>query len=124
MSLHWNAEKVPAKIREQYAKDLERAIWNSMVIGIPAITEKNLAEAIHRTRLWEEINGATRYSADGRTEIYLWKSLHLFVGLKTNAVRRTRTQFLRLLWDNSIEYTQVRLDFLATGKMTLPMIAA
>jgi hypothetical protein len=94
MSLNWNAEKVPAKVREENWQLMEKAVWNSMSIGIPVLTEKNLATAVERTRMIEEKLGAYLYEGDEAvTPHYLYERLHLFVGLKTNASKMSPADF-------------------------------
>jgi hypothetical protein len=96
MPLNWNAEKVPATVREENWPLLEKAVWNSMAIGVPVLTNATLDKAIERTRKLEEAKGAYLYSGDDAvTPLYLWERLHLFVGLKTNASRLTDAQFRR-----------------------------
>lgn len=92
MSLNWNAEKVPAEIRHQHTGLLEAAVWATIPIGIPSITKGTLVEATIRTKMWEDVNGAFCYSSTGEP-LYLWQHLYLFVGLYTNASRKTRVQF-------------------------------
>lgn len=92
MALHWNAEKVPAEVRDQHTGLLEAAIWATIPIGIPSITKGTLVEATIRTKMWEDAHGAYCVSSKGES-LYLWQHLYLFVGLSTNASRKTRVQF-------------------------------
>ncbi|MGA0060501.1 MAG: hypothetical protein ACO3RU_13025 [Planctomycetota bacterium] len=96
MPLNWNAEKVPAEVREENWQLLEKAVWYAMAIGVPVLTDATLAKAVERTRQLEEQRGAYLYSGDDAvTPLYLWERLHLFVGLKTNASKLTDAQFRR-----------------------------
>jgi hypothetical protein len=98
MPLNWNAEKVPAKVREENWELLQKAVWNAMAIGVPSLTKATLGTAIERTRQLEEKRGAYLYSGDDAvTPLYLWEHLHLFVGLKTNASKLTATGFRKML---------------------------
>lgn len=91
MALTWNATTVPVENREHDM--FQSAIWNSIAIGIGDLTEKNLPEAIVRTRLVETMSGAYRYDSEARP-VYLWRELHRFVGLYTNVGYESKTKWL------------------------------
>jgi hypothetical protein len=104
MPLNWNAEKVPANVREENWELLQKAVWNAMAIGVPSLTKATLETAIERTRQLEEARGAYLYESDGDYDLkplYLWERLHLFVGLKTNASKLTATGFKKMLSHNA-----------------------
>jgi len=101
MALNWNAEKVPAEVREANPLLLERAIWNSMVVGVPELTAQTLGLAIQRTRELEEKLGPMCWESDGDyglKPLYLHQRLHLFVGLSTNA-----SKFSAAAWRRSLK---------------------
>jgi hypothetical protein len=98
MPLTWNAEKVPADVREREGALMEAAIWNSMAIGVPELTPRTIEKAIERTRAIEEKGGAYVWGGeDALTPLYLWQSLPQFMGLRTNASRMTDAAFRRHL---------------------------
>ena len=69
-------------------------IWATMVVGLNEITETNLSEWCWRLN-WEIRLRGTRAilrRANGKT--YSEADLRPFVGLNTNASRRTRKQYL------------------------------
>lgn len=112
MSLNWNATKVPAAVREQNSTHLNLAIWNTMAIGVPKLTDANLLDATHRTRLWEALYGAWNYVEDENGQMvpdFLWKRLHLFVGLSTNADKLSTKQFLDKVWGGSVKQTAMHI---------------
>lgn len=108
MPLNWNAEKVPADIREKFNVELSLAVYNAMAVGVPELTAATLLEATHRTRLWEASFGAWNHIEDEHGQMvpdYLWKRLHLFVGLSTNATKLSNKQFLAKLWEDGVRRT-------------------
>ena len=108
MSLNWNVEKVSTEARELNTPHLTNAIWNSMAIGVPNLTAATLLEATHRTRIWETSFGAWNYieGEDGQmVPDYLWKQLHLYVGLSTNATKMSTKQFFAKAWEHGVQHT-------------------
>lgn len=106
MPLTWNAQVIPEADRKDPL--FEKAIWNLMAIRIGSLTEKTLAEAVVRTRIYEGLNGAWCYTAKG-TPVYLWSELHRFVGLKTNVSYEARSKWLKHHYEMAVEETQHRL---------------
>ena len=96
MPLNWNAEKVPQQIREENWQLMEKAIWNSMVIGVPELTEKTIEEAVLRTKLFETQKGAYLYTHEDKP-YWLWEHLPLFIGLWTNVSKKSRAKFMKVL---------------------------
>jgi len=98
MPLNWNAKQVPQEVREANAPLLEKAIWNSLVIGIPELNQKTIEEAVLRTKLFETQKGAYLYTNEGEPD-WLWERLPLFLGLWTNVSKKTRAKFMQVLKD-------------------------
>lgn len=105
MSLNWNAEKVRAHVRKSNEGELTAAIWASMVHGVPDLTDKTVKEAMMRTKMFEEMAGPWLVDDEGKAQ-YLWPKLPLLVGLRTNASRKNRTQFLAEMMARQGEYVE------------------
>lgn len=130
MSLDWSYGKIARKDEDGVlyeAKDPETgeqpmtaqfnaAIWNMMAIGLGSLTDKNIAEAMARTKMREEMGGAcmSKGEADGRggvkiVDVYLWPRLPLFIGLSTNVSTESRTAWLARMFKKELQDVEKEL---------------
>lgn len=74
----------------------------TMVIGIPEITESNARDFFSRMSFYEKVCGATRTFYDGNEMKRLpitMEDVRANIGLRTNASRSTRPQFVKHIFE-------------------------
>ena len=78
-------------------------VWATIAIGMGSITEKNYVEFATRMVMWQGVVGTLLYCAEADDEGNTFlspKTVELedvvaHIGLKTNASKKTRTQFMK-----------------------------
>lgn len=82
-------------------------IWATIIIGIPSITEDNAAEFYARITMFEKLFGTfLNQKVDGE-----WvprpitpEDVQRHIGLKTNATRKTRAQFVKYQGERLVNF--------------------
>ena len=69
---------------------LESLIWATMILGIPEINDKTIKEFAFRLEFDRRLVGT--FKTDGQFTV---KFLTPFIGLRTNATKVTRAEFLK-----------------------------
>lgn len=129
MSLNWNASKVAnmAAIgvglleaemtpdqRIEWAKT-EHIIWSMLVVGLGAITEKNVDDAYERLSAYERAmeNVVTTISptdVSGVKHYLTLEDIRKRIGLTTNVTQTTRAAFERRLGQILLDEAKYRLN--------------
>lgn len=73
-------------------------VWASMATGMNTITVENAREFYARASFWEKVNGAYRHK-DGEALYFTPEDVLRFVGMRTNASAKTKTQFYKSVWE-------------------------
>jgi len=81
-------------IEPSLARDI---IFQTMFVGINRITEDNYVEFYERLKAGEARFGITLFNASGDASIYTLDVIKSFIGLKTNASKLTKAQWLKNL---------------------------
>ena len=115
MSLDWDTTRIedrptkfPPDENGKMNDNLHVLIWLTMPIGIYDFTEKNIDEVWRRIDIWQNVIGSgftmTATNADtGEVDVAPYQvpkeAVYNAVGLRTNAMSKTRPQFLKDLWE-------------------------
>lgn len=82
--------------KAQWHPVTEVLVWATIPCGFNAITEKNLDEVWDRVNIWQMMNGSLLNGPKGG--IHLSKrDVEMHVGLRTNATKKTRTEFMKTI---------------------------
>ena len=94
MSLNYDLRGVKADYKDDDVWPITSAlIWGTMSVGLNAITEKNWEQFYIRCHAIETINGAWLLDRDRKGRPITAEDVKSHVGLHTNAIIRTKSQF-------------------------------
>ena len=97
----------------------------TMTCGIPKITKSNWKEFYLRVSMWEKAMGCFCYMIvreneedEGRKveDFFTMEDIYKHIGLATNAATKTKTQFLKALWDTYERVEGYRLNKFSPNK--------
>jgi len=105
MSLDWSIEQ--CEDWEELNSDVEwpttnAVIWATMQVDLGRITEKNVDEFYTRVQIAERIWGIHTYRKNehgGRESVITYAALRRRIGLNTNVIDKTRTQYMKRISD-------------------------
>lgn len=121
MALHWDVSEIVAREGEDYVWPrtvegddesrrlngfIDCAIWATIFVGLPRITEANWTSFAARCRAWE--TGVGPISSSGEplpAEVF-----RRCIGLKTNASEKSLTSFKKDLGDAVLREAKTRIE--------------
>lgn len=77
--------------------ELNSILWNSVLVGVPSLTEKNVDKFINRVRLWEKMHGPTVTDPEGDDTAFDEVVAYECVGFVCNSAIYSKAKFLELL---------------------------
>lgn len=96
----------------------ENLIWATIPIGMPELTADNAAEFYARLSFWEKLYGCFLREKDEhgtyRERPFTPADVHAHIGLKTNATRYTKAQFLKNCADRLRTFSALYDNILAS----------
>jgi hypothetical protein len=100
MSLNWSVEKVKGW-QELNAQTTETIVWETMVIGIGEITEKNVTEVAARSEFFRKTVGM---------DVIPVEEFRKRIGLKTNVSKEAQGAWLKRISSNSFAEITRRIE--------------
>lgn len=118
MSLDWSTERLDEEARAKHfppddagrmSDALHTLIWATIPVGVGEITAKNADDFWHRLDLWQKGIGAQFQVRNNIRSPWVpllvtKEQVHAAIGLHTNAASKTKSRFLKDLYDTHARF--------------------